>query len=166
MKRSGFTMAEIMVSICIIGLFLTPLVIERNKSLQDAQRSLLLQEVMRVAEIKINEIYFRGYEYFLQSGDSSGVEGLGYKADFLPEEIRLADFFDMKEDDSDETPEGEEAEQEIFIMYHITVTVTSKEDKDVSVTLSLDIPADTIDIEGVESLLKTTLEERGINALQ
>lgn len=156
MKRSGFTLIEVIAAVVIIGIGIVPLLIERSGSLRDAQRSIRLQEAMRMAEDRMNEILRRGYAYFEAGGYLEGDESFTVNATFAAEEILIADFFPA-EPVTDEAQAAASAaaeeEPETIVVYHITVQVTDRDDADISVLLVLDVPADLFAIEGTESLL-------------
>ena len=105
-------MIEILAALIIIGLGVVPLLVERNRSLHDAQRALLLQQAMRVAEEKINELCFRGYTYFEEGGHLTDEGEFECEAEFTAEEISLSGLLELDEEDPEMALVADAVEEE------------------------------------------------------
>ena len=168
--HSAFTMVEVLVALFIIGLGVTPLIVDRGRALDKATKSVLLQEAMLIAEKKANEIFYRGYAYYQSADLDTGNPNFECTADFSVEEINIPDLFEIDEGEEGEkelerfkvpdreNEDGEETDDLTIVVYHITVTVSSKEENpeqepEIRVIFTLEIPEGASSIKDAENLL-------------
>lgn len=162
MNSRGMTLIEVMAALLIMGGAVIPLLYMRSESFASVQKAVRTERAMHIAEAAINEIYIKGYTFFSEQGYIPEDEtGFTVEAEFTAEEVLISSLIPSEQDGEEpegEPEEGEEEEDKIAVV-HISVTVASTDDEDISLTLSLDFPADTAEVEGLEEILPQTSED-------
>ena len=161
MHKKGITLLEVLAALVILGSSIVTLFYRGTESLDDVRDTLLMQEAIHLAEQTINEICHRGYRYYEQQEYLPDEEGLfEVTAEFTAEEILLPTLISGEEEQGLERDrEDEESKEEKVVLLHISVNVSARDKKEISVRLSLDIPAETSDMEDIESILPLTPED-------
>ena len=159
----GFSVIEVLAAVFILGLAFTPLLVQVGEARKEAVRSRLLQQATRIAETMLHEIHVRGYAWY-ESGSWQLEEEDAFtaRAVFTAEEISVTGLLAPPTEDEETGTVNEEEEEnkdDMIVIYHITVTVASRADPDINVELTLDLPAGSRGLSGVEELVPVVAEE-------